>query len=51
MDYNAHFGQMSEHDSYYYKDDEDDIGPEESHMPDMPSDHLCVRIKSELGDP
>ena len=30
---------------------DDDIGPEESHMSDVPSRCLCVRIKSEVGDP
>ena len=30
---------------------DDDFGPEESHMLDVPSRHLCVCIKSEVGDP
>ena len=40
---------LSEHDSYYFKTDEEDVGPEESNMSDMLSHHLCVRISTAFG--
>ena len=43
------FVLLSEHDSYYFKTDKEDVGPEESNMSDVLTRRLCVRISTAFG--